>query len=98
MHVTEVAERAGPSVRPKAGKLRETGLEALAAGVDIEVHTKKVRGAAPKFIQGLEDIELHEGQQVGVSGRTYRRKKKRGEVKTLETTEAQERTMKSKFY
>lgn len=91
-----MAETTSPSVRPKPGRYRESGLEALAAGVDIEVHSKKVRGAAPKFIQGLEDMELHEGEKVGVSGRLYRRKKKRGEVKTLEAVEAAEKSMKSK--
>lgn len=49
-------------------------------------HHRKISGAAPKFICGLADIELHEGEVAEVSGRSYKRKKKRHEEHNLETS------------
>uniref|UniRef100_A0A915JHK1 Ig-like domain-containing protein n=1 Tax=Romanomermis culicivorax TaxID=13658 RepID=A0A915JHK1_ROMCU len=77
-------------------KITELSADKIPAVAEVDDHGKRVRGAAPKFIQGLQDVELHEGEMAAVAGRTYRRKKRSHAKEFPVTAEAvQQKTTKT---
>lgn len=82
------------STKPKTAR---RGTQAAAAAEKAAEEQKKI-GAAPKFIVGLQDIELQEGESAAV-GVAYKRKKKYGAQGRAEATALEEsagRRLKSK--